>query len=204
MKQMLAFAAAGLLMVSCGANSVATTSVSEGPPPSGFYLYEGDGFTLFMPSDWTVLDREDVGLENILENLSGTSLEELIPTIETTFARDARLIAFDLEGSTREFTNNLNILRLEPPNLRGDAILGMAEEEFERLGAGNVTGRVEWLWAGETVIVSYSIPDELGGGEGLSYSVLTGDALWVATYTARTVEPFGDSFHMMMDSFHVG
>ena len=88
--------------------------------------------------------------------------------------------------------------------MSGANLVGLAEKDIRRLGATDIEGRVEWLPAGEAVIVSYSLPDELGGGQGLSYTVLTNDSQWVVTYTAIDVAPFAESFTMMMDSFREG
>jgi len=181
-----------------------TTTGAVAAAPAGFYQYDGDGFRMLMPQAWTIAARGDIELEAMLEELSRSGLEELVPAIQTAFAQGGKLFAFDFVNSTIEFTNNLNILRLDPPGLTGDNLLGFAEKDIGRLGATDIEGRVEWLPAGEAVIVSYSLPDDLGGGAGLSYTVLTNDSQWVVTYTADDVAPFADSFRMMMESFREG
>ena len=181
-----------------------TTTRAATATPTGFYEYDGDGFRMLMPDDWTIAARGDIELQAILEELSNSGLDELVPAIQAAFAQGGKLFAFDFNNSTFTFTNNINVLRLDPPGLTGDNLLGFAEKDIGRLGATDIEGRVEWLPAGEAVIIEYSLPDDLGGGEGLSYTVLTNDWQWVITYTADDVAPFADSFRMMMDSFREG
>lgn len=154
-----------------------------------------------MPDDWTIAARGDVELQAILGELSASGLDDLVPAIEGAFAEGGKLFAFDFGASTIEFTNNINILRLDPPGLSAANLVAVAEKDIRRLGATGIAGRVERLPAGEAVIVNYSLPEDLGGGEGLSYTVLTDDSQWVVTYTASDVAPFTASFAMMMESF---
>ena len=212
----------GLLAAACGGSSepVATTPRERSPltttlapqdmtttstrapaAPVGFYAYNGDGFSMFMPEDWEIAARGDVELQAILRELADSGLGDVIPGIEAAFSQGGRLFAFDFAESTLEFTNNINVLRLDPPGVSAQSLVSLAEKDIGRLGGKNVEGRSEWLPAGEAVIVTYTLPADLGGGEGLSYTVLTNDSQWVVTYTALEVEPFRASFEMMMDSF---
>jgi hypothetical protein len=181
-----------------------TTTAAAAIAPAGFYEYDGDGFRILMPDDWTIAARGDIELQAILEELTASGLDDLVPAIQGAFAQGGKLFAFDFASSTFEFTNNINILRLDPPGLSGANLVGVAEKDIRRLGATDIAGRVEWVPAGEAVIVSYSLPDDLGGGEGLSYTVLTNDSQWVITYTAIDVAPFAESFRLMMDYFREG
>ncbi len=180
--------------------STTTTQAPVASPP-GFSVYEGDGFEMLMPDGWLVAGFGDIELQGILDELAASGLDEMLPAIQQTFAQGGKLFAFDFDNSALEFTNNINILRLDKPPVGAQALVSLAEKDIGRLGAKDIEGRVEWLPAGETVIVSYRLPPELGGGEGLSYSILTGSAQWVITYTALQLAPFQASFELMMDSF---
>lgn len=180
-----------------------TTTTTKAPVeiPVGFFVYDGDGFDILMPERWTVAGFGDVDLQAILDEISGAGVDELIPAIQAAFAQGGKMFAFDFENSTADFANNINVLRLDPPGVAASDLVGLAEKDFRRIGAKNIEGRVEWLPAGQSVIVTYELPAELGGAEGLSYTVLTSASQWVITYTATEVASFQPSFEMMMDSF---
>ena len=85
--------------------------------------------------------------------------------------------------------------------MSAENLVDLAEKDIRRVGATNTEARSTQLPGGEAVIVSYDLPPDLGGGEGLSYTVLTSANQWVVTYTASNMRPFRENFELMMDSF---
>ncbi|NND04358.1 MAG: hypothetical protein HKN91_16400, partial [Acidimicrobiia bacterium] len=166
--------------------------------PGGFRLYKGEGFEIFIPKTWTVVGFGDLDMERTLDELDNRQLEE---AIAQAFESGGKLFAFDFGNSTPTFANNVNIIRLDNPGLSTADLVDLAEKDIRRIGATNTEASARQLPGGDAVIVSYELPLELGGGEGLSYSVLTPANQWVVTYTASNMRPFKDNFELMMDSF---
>lgn len=215
-----ALIALALLVAACGGSEAATTQARDRTPitttlspediastttlpevdvPGGFRLYKGDGFELFMPKTWTVVGFGDLDMQRILNELANSELEDAIK--DAFESGSGKLFAFDFGNSSPTFTNNINIILLDNPGMSAAQLLDLAEKDIRRIGATNTEARAEQLEGGDAVIVSYDLPLELGGGEGLSYTVLTSKNQWVVTYTALNTEPFRESFELMMDSF---
>lgn len=183
------------------ADGATTTAAPPAAAPAGLALYAGDGFAMLMPESWTIAGFGDIELQAVLDELSAAGLGQLIPAIEGAFDEGGKLFAFDFANATEEFTDNINILQLEHPGTGAAELIDIARADIEQIGATNTAARVEQLPAGETIIVTYDLPPALGGGQGVSYTVLTADSQWVITYTARDAEPFLPAFEQMMESF---
>ena len=214
-----AMSALVLALTACGESAPATTAPRERTPitttlspealatsttappvdvPGGFLLYKGDGFELFMPKTFTIAGAGDFDLDRVLRELNNDQIER---TVRDAFESGGKMVAFDFGNSTEDFVNNVNILKLPLPPLSGEDLAAATQKDFSRIGASNIESRVERLPAGEAIVVSYTLPLDLGGAQGVSYTVLTPTSQWVVTYSASNMRPFIERFEVMMDSF---
>lgn len=184
------------------APEVLATSTTAPPvsTPPGFLPFKGDGFEIFVPKSWIVAGVGDLELDEVLDQMSRLS-PDAVAVVEQTFAAGGKLFAFDFRNAAPTFTDNINILQLPPLNMSAAELVDVAAKELRGIGATNTDGRVESLPAGDAVIVSYELPRDLGGGEGISYTLLTPSHQWVVTYTALDSSRFQESFEIMMESF---
>ena len=166
--------------------------------PVGFTLHDGDGFSMLLPEDWTMVtpDNASALLEVALE---GTLFSDMEDQILGGFAQAGVLWVFDFLGASADFADNINILKLPPLAIRGSELEQQALQDFELVGIVVIESEIRDVPAGEALVVR--IREPALGNEGISYTILTDEQQWVITLSAADVDPLQSDFSMMIESF---
>jgi hypothetical protein len=187
------------------AETVTTSATTVGPTatttlPSDLEIYDGDGFSVLLPAGWTILDADDVSVDQLLEDVADMLEAGMVDAIGAMFEQGGRIIAFDFENADPSFVTNINILEAPLPPFPIETVESVTAEQLQSvLGATIVDSGIRTTAAGEVVIVRYSSPET--DTEGISATLLTESTQWAITLSARSVAPFATRFDAIVDSF---
>jgi hypothetical protein len=162
-------------------------TVAEVVVPEGFTVVEGDGVSIAVPSDWTLLDAEDMSLtSDDMAMAFPAAPPAMLQQGLDMFAKGAVLVAFDF--SSDSFASNVNVIALP-----GEAPLSMlesqAEQQFEALGVDVVDSSSVPMTIGEVLRIEYTfdltLPDGSSHpGGGVQYYVPVGGHTYIVTVSS--------------------
>jgi hypothetical protein len=183
------------------APTVTTTTPST--IPSGLEAYDGEGFSVLLPTGWTILDAGDVATGELLDDLAATLDTGMVDAIGAMFEQGGKIFALDVANPDPIFVTNINILEAPLPPFSIDAIESITADQLESvLGATIVDSDVRTTAAGDLVVVRYTSPTT--DSEGVSATLLTETTQWAITLSARDVTPYVERFDAIVDSFREG
>jgi len=173
-----------------------------GDQPLELESYQGEGFSILLPSDWTILESDDLDLEAILAEVDGLD-PDVVDGVRRMFEQGGKIFAFRFVGSETGFVDNINVLyHPTRPAVTIDGLASMAVQQMEDAwGATGVSSYTRRIPAGESAVIRYRLPSF--GNEGISVLVFTGDSWWELTLSATDVDPLASDFDTMIESFRV-
>jgi hypothetical protein len=206
-----------LLVVSllvAGCSDDAATPATTGTPAVtsstaaavGTEPFVGEGFTMLVPSDWTVVSGDDFRSgelqELIAEGLAETvESEAFADQIGALFAQGVRMFAFDFRNAAPEFVDNVNVIVLPRSPLDAAGLISVGVQQLETyLGATIVSTEVQQLPGGEAVVIRY-LQGTAPVLEQVGVTVITATQEWTITLSAIDADRHEAIFTTMLDSF---
>ena len=164
-------------------------------------MFDGDGFSMLLPTKWTVVTASEMDFEELLERApDAVDSEEFVQQVTAMFEQGGKIFAFDFLGSGPAFVDNINVLELPLPGLTAEGVESVTIQQFEDyLGATVLSSEIRTVPAGEAVVIWYRIPST--GSEGISVTLLTDTTQWAITLSATDVDALADTFDTIVESF---
>lgn len=168
---------------------------------SGLMLHQGEGFSILMPEGWTIVATADMDLEELFGAVASTvDSEALARQVLDMFDRGGKLFAFDFEGSSGQFVDNINIITAPRPPATAEELEAATLDQMRLvLGATNLESEIVAVPAGEAVIIRYRLPSQ--ATDGISATIITPTSHWAITLSAGDTGPMDATFMAMIESF---
>jgi hypothetical protein len=191
-----------LVVIACGDDDTS----SSGDAGAEYQSFAGDGFSLDLPTAWTVITPDDLDVEEIM----ATGLEELgldggstADAIATRFASGVRVFAFDVAGSSPGFVDNFNLLQAPRPPFDPAELMELNTAEIEQAGWTILESELRSLPAGDGFFMHFEFTNGIAAQGALSHTLITDDAQWVLTFTASDPQRARAEFEHIAESFRV-
>lgn len=185
-----------------GGDSSSSSSDPVGDPgsfSSGPVLepYEGDGFSMDLPVNWTILSIDDMDFDVLAEqNIVGLDAQ-IMDQAGALFEQGGKLFALDFTNPM--FASNISILEFPRPPFAIDVLETLNVEQMKTVGATDIESSIRSHPAGDAIVIRYRIPAV--NSEGVFVLLLTDGAQWAITLSALDVGPLEAAFDQMIESF---
>ncbi|MDJ0954440.1 MAG: hypothetical protein QNJ81_12245 [Acidimicrobiia bacterium] len=178
----------GLLVVAlalagtaCDSENVRGVPGDSPDAPDGYVVYDGftEGFTVALPDSYIAFGPDELDYDELFAAVPDEVLDGFETQAAQIFSFGGVLVAFDTTGSTDEFVENLNILKLPTTSTPVNLYLSASRTQLESLGAEVISAEVVDHPDGDAIRMEFSAPSI--GSTGVNFSVLTDDFDWTVT-----------------------
>ncbi len=186
-----------LLVTACGDSATGTLVVEPGDA-AGFTTVRGEGFSIAIPADWLILDKETFDAGGAFAEVEASGLPVTADQLVAIFEQGGMLFALDVADAHPEFVDNINVLRLPPLGVSVDGMADLVRSELAASGIPLDRSGVAQLPAGDSFFYEFGLPAL--GTEHITYAFAQGDYSWQVTLSALDVAPRRGVFERIMDS----
>jgi hypothetical protein len=197
-----------LALVACGGGDDEPERVSD-EGDLATYEVGSFGFSIGVPSDWTVLSADEAFDEEALDSIRENS-PELAPIVDQMGTEDSPIKLVALAPAADEaFTANANVVVIEnvPEGTTRDDYFAQSAGQIEGLAESDVEEERVDLPAGEALVLRYE--HSLGGAApplaALQYVLFENGTGYTLTYTAlaSAAEQYTAEFERSAQSFRI-
>lgn len=185
---------------SSGSGSPSPTQSAGLKPAPGFTEMKSATFSMHLPSDWKVVDFGSTGMDKKLDEMAKNdpSMASMLPQLkQMAAAGQFKLFAFDLKHTENNFTDNINVIVQDTPNIKLDDLIKANEDQLNQQSGGKSPVKSEKVkgQSGELGLIRWAQAD----GKLKFHTVLGVSGAHVFTFTFTCQTQHEESFAKLVD-----